>query len=49
MLNRPTSLRSKINVLIEEHFKRAGILIPNPQRDIYIKEMPDSRSGQSAT
>lgn len=40
MLNRPTSLRSKINVLIWEHFKRAGIVIPNPQRDLYIKEMP---------
>jgi small-conductance mechanosensitive channel len=43
MLNRPQSLRSKVNFLIWEHFKRAGIVIPNPQRDIHIKEMPPGR------
>lgn len=40
LLNRPTTLRSKINFLIWDHFKRAGIEMPYPQRDIYVKELP---------
>lgn len=49
MFNRPQNLRSRVNFQIWDHFKRAGIEMPYPQRDIYIKEMPDSRSGKSAT
>ena len=48
MLNRPQSLRSKVNFLIWDHFKRAGIVIPNPQRDIYVKEMP-GRANETAS
>ena len=44
LLSRPQKLRSKVNFLIWDHFKRAGIQIPYPQRDIYIKEMP-AKSG----
>ncbi len=44
LLNKPSSLRSKVNFLIWDHFKRAGIEIPHPQRDIYVKELPP-RSG----
>lgn len=34
------SVRSAINLAIWRAFKEAGITIPYPQRDLYIKEMP---------
>lgn len=48
LLSRPQNLRSKVNFLIWDHFKKAGIQIPYPQRDIYIKEMPPGRTGETA-
>ncbi len=44
MFNRPQNMRSRVNFQIWDHFKRAGIEIPNPQRDIYVKEMPGRAS-----
>ena len=38
---RPTSFKSEINYLIWDHLKEAGIEIPYPQRDLYLKEWPD--------
>ncbi|MFN2339051.1 MAG: mechanosensitive ion channel protein MscS, partial [Gammaproteobacteria bacterium] len=35
------SVRSEINLGIWRRFKEAGITIPFPQRDLYIKKMPD--------
>lgn len=40
MFNRPQNLRSKVNFQIWDHCKRAGIEMPYPQRDIYVKELP---------
>ena len=40
MFNRPQSLLSAVNFQIWDQFKRAGIEIPYPQRDLYIKEFP---------
>ncbi len=40
MFNRPQNMRSRVNFQIWDYFKRAGIEMPYPQRDIYIKEMP---------
>ena len=37
----PSAFRSEINFLIWQHLKDAGIEIPYPQRDLYIKEIPD--------
>ena len=37
---RPSAFRSEINFLIWKALKEAGIEIPYPQRDLYIKEMP---------
>ncbi len=38
--HRPDKLRSQVDVRIWEEFKRQGIEIPYPQRDLYIKEFP---------
>lgn len=38
--HQPNKLRSQVNVRIWEEFKRQGIEIPYPQRDLYIKEFP---------
>jgi small-conductance mechanosensitive channel len=38
--NRPNKLRSQVNFRIWEEFKRQGIEIPYPQRDLYVKEFP---------
>ena len=35
---RPAAFKSEINYLIWQHLKEAGIQIPYPQRDLYIKE-----------
>ncbi|MGC9450094.1 MAG: mechanosensitive ion channel family protein [Oceanipulchritudo sp.] len=35
---RPSAFKSEINYLIWRHLKEAGIEIPYPQRDVYIKE-----------
>ena len=35
---RPAAFKSEINYLIWKHLKEAGIQIPYPQRDLYIKE-----------
>ncbi|MEX0322397.1 MAG: mechanosensitive ion channel family protein [Puniceicoccaceae bacterium] len=37
---RPSSFKSDINYLIWEHLRDAGIEIPYPQRDLYVKEWP---------
>ena len=37
---RPSAFKSEINYLIWEHLKEAGIEIPYPQRDVYIKQVP---------
>lgn len=40
MFNRPQTLHSRVNFQIWDHFKRAGIEVSNPQRDLYVKEFP---------
>jgi small-conductance mechanosensitive channel len=40
LTHRPGLLRSELNFLIWEEFKKAGIEIPYPQRDLYVKELP---------
>jgi small-conductance mechanosensitive channel len=42
--SRPGVLKSELNFLIFDAFKEAGIEIPFPQRDIYIREMPKANS-----
>jgi small-conductance mechanosensitive channel len=37
---RPTSFKSEMNFLIWDHLKEAGIEIPYPQRDLYLKQWP---------
>ena len=37
MSHRPRRFRSDLNFLIERQLREAGIEIPNPQRDIYIR------------
>lgn len=37
---RPAAFKSEINFLIWKHLKAAGIQVPYPQRDLYIKEWP---------
>lgn len=37
---RPTSFKSDLNYIIWDHLKEAGIEIPYPQRDIYLKQWP---------
>lgn len=39
--SRPGVLTSELNFLIFERFKQEGIEIPFPQRDVYIKQIPD--------
>lgn len=34
-------LKSEIHLAVDEAFKKAGIEIPFPQQDVYIKQMPD--------
>lgn len=40
MFNRPQNMRSRVNFQIWDHCKSAGIEMPYPQRDIYVKELP---------
>ncbi len=40
LFDRPNKLRSQVNFKIWDEFKRQGIEIPYPQRDIYVKEFP---------
>ncbi len=42
LYNRPNKLRSQVNFRIWEEFKRQGIEIPYPQRDLYVKEFPSA-------
>ncbi len=44
LYHRPKLLFSNVNFLIWRKFKKHGIQIPYPQRDIYVKEMPDSKA-----
>lgn len=37
MSHRPRRFKSDLNFLIEKHLREAGIEIPNPQRDVYIR------------
>lgn len=37
----PTSFSSELNYIIWDHLKQAGIEIPYPQRDLYLKEWPE--------
>ena len=41
---RPAAFKSEINYLVWQALKEAGIEIPYPQRDLYIKEMPEGQS-----
>ena len=41
-LSKPTRLRSEVNYKIWEKLKAHGIEVPYPQRDLYIKELPDA-------
>jgi small-conductance mechanosensitive channel len=43
------SVRSALNLAIWRAFKEAGITIPYPQRDVYIKSMPDRQAGASSS
>jgi small-conductance mechanosensitive channel len=36
------NVRSDINVNIWKRFREAGITIPFPQHDLYVKELPAS-------
>ncbi len=51
LYNRPNKLRSQVNFKIWEEFKRRGVEIPYPQRDLYVKELPafvsDAKSAAS--
>lgn len=42
LYDRPTRLISELNFAIWDHFKKYGINIPYPQRDLYVKEWPGS-------
>ncbi len=44
LIERPNKLRSQVNFKIWEQFKKDGIEIPYPQRDLYIKEFPAAPS-----
>src|SRR4029077_17910210 len=37
MSHRPRRFKSDLNFLIEKHLRKAGIEIPNPQRDLHIR------------
>lgn len=45
--DRPNNLKSQVNYLIWDKLKKYGIEIPYPQRDIYIKELPNRRLGEN--
>jgi len=47
LYHRPKLLFSNVNFLIWKKFKKYGIQIPYPQRDIYVKEMPGGGKGES--
>ncbi len=47
LYDRPKLLFSNVNFLIWKKFKKYGIQIPYPQRDIYVKEMPADGKGGS--
>ncbi|MFN2475615.1 MAG: mechanosensitive ion channel family protein [Chthoniobacterales bacterium] len=53
MSHRPARFKSDLNFLIERHLREAGIEIPNPQRDIYIRSgnlsVSASPAGQEPT
>lgn len=40
---RPTAMKSEYLWAIDDAFRKYGIEIPFPQRDVYIKKMPDAR------
>ena len=40
---RPAAFKSEINYLIWQYLKDAGIEVPYPQRDLYIKEFPPGK------
>jgi small-conductance mechanosensitive channel len=44
LFDRPNKLRSQVNYKIWEEFKRHGIEVPYPQRDLYVKEFPQVRT-----
>ncbi|MDQ6656041.1 MAG: mechanosensitive ion channel, partial [Verrucomicrobiota bacterium] len=37
MSHRPARFKSDLNFLVERHLRQAGIEIPFPQRDVYIR------------
>lgn len=41
---RPNGFKSEINYLLWEHLKEAGIEIPYPQQDLYIKQVPSGKA-----
>jgi small-conductance mechanosensitive channel len=41
-MSKPTRLRSDLNYKIWEQLKAHGIEVPYPQRDIYVKELPEA-------
>ncbi len=47
LYNRPSKLRSQVNFKIWEEFKRRGVEIPYPQRDLYVKELPASFTNEA--
>ena len=44
MIARPRAFQSEINYLIWDVLLETGIEIPYPQRDLYIKEMPEKKA-----
>lgn len=47
MSSRPRSFRSDLNFAIERKFREAGIEIPVPQRDIYVKRVPSELASET--
>jgi small-conductance mechanosensitive channel len=47
--NSPTRFRSEVNFKIWEKLKAHGIEVPNPQRDLYIKEAPRNGGGPESS
>ncbi|TVR45366.1 MAG: mechanosensitive ion channel family protein [Puniceicoccaceae bacterium] len=43
LFEKPNALRSEVNFLIWEMFKKYGIQIPYPQRDLHVKEWPGGK------
>jgi small-conductance mechanosensitive channel len=46
--DRPGVLKSKLYYAIWKEFSKEGIEIPFPQRDLYIKQLPDDAGGSGA-